>query len=203
MPAPDPARRDRILREAIAILANKGERELTVRAVAAAAGCSTTGVYTYFNGRPGLLDAIVINGFDRLDAATEAAASAAAPGIDSVAARCRAYMVFAAENPTQYELMFSTPIPDFERSTAASERGVASFERFCAAVGDAIASGAIPDGGAGAALVTGTLWATLHGHAAIRIKWPNVEGVDQPWEHDTDAAVAWLLSGIAASAKRA
>jgi AcrR family transcriptional regulator len=201
MPAPDPARRERILREAIAILGDKGERELTVRAVAAAAGCSTTGVYTYFDGRPGLLDAIVISGFDRLDAATDTAASAAEPGIESVAARCRAYLEFAAESPTQYELMFSTPIPDFERSTAASERGIASFENFSAAVGEAIASGAIADGGAGPALITGTLWATLHGHAAIRIKWPSIDGASQPWEHDPDAAVAWILRGIAASSK--
>jgi AcrR family transcriptional regulator len=199
MPAPDPARRDRILREAITILAERGERELTVRAVAAASGCSTTGVYTYFSGRPGLLDAIIISGFDRLDAATDAAAAKASPGIDSIIARCRAYADFAAENPTQYELMFSSPVPDFERSAVAGERGIESFELFCNAVDAAISSGAISDGGAGAPLVTGTLWATLHGHATIRNKWPVTGGLHQPWEHDSETAIAWLLRGLASS----
>lgn len=197
MPAPDPARRDRILREAIRILAERGERELTVRAVATASDCSTSGVYTYFNGRPGLLDAIVFSGFDELDAATEAAANAAAPGLDAIAARCQAYMDFAAANPTQYELMFSSPVPDFQRSAAAAERGIQSFELFSAAVGAAIDSGTIADAGAGAALVTGTLWATLHGHATIRNKWPEQPNVYLPWKHDPRSAVAWLLRGIA------
>jgi AcrR family transcriptional regulator len=203
MPAPDPARRDRILREAITILAERGERELTVRAVAAASGCSTTGVYTYFKGRPGLLDAIIISGFDRLDAATHAAALKAAPGIDSIKARCRAYLDFAAENPTQYELMFSSPVPDFERSEVAAKRGIESFELFCRAVDAAIASGAIADGGTGAPLVTGTLWATLHGHATIRNKWPVTDGVHQPWEHEPATAIAWILRGIGANESKA
>jgi AcrR family transcriptional regulator len=203
MPAPDPARRERILREAIAILAEKGERELTVRAVAVRAECSTTGVYTYFNGRRGLLDAIIVNGFDKLDAQTEAAARDAAPGTPSVAARCRAYTLFAAENPTQYELMFSSPVPDFARSEEAAQRGIKSFERFAAAVAQAIASGDLVDGGAGAQLVTGTLWATLHGHAAIRIKWPARAGEYLPWEHDPDMAIEWLLRGIGADSARA
>lgn len=202
MPAPDLARRDRILREAIDILAHRGERELTVRAVAAASDCSTTGVYTYFNGRRGLLDAILISGFDRLDEATEAAARSAPTGSESVIARCMAYMEFAAANPTQYELMFASPVPDFERSVAASERGIQSFVTFSSAVEGAIAGGAIDDAGLGAPLVTGTLWATLHGHATIRNKWPaNVEE-GLPWEHDPRAAVVWLLRGIAASPER-
>ena len=44
---------------------------LTVRNVAAAAGCSTTGVYTYFGGKDGLVDAIFVDGFEKFDAALD------------------------------------------------------------------------------------------------------------------------------------
>lgn len=196
MPAPDPAQRDRILREALAILARDGERGLVVRAVARAAGCSTTGVYTYFDGRPGLLDAIVVEGFEQLDSAVVAATAGVPPGPAALEACCRAYTQFAAANPTHYELMFATPVPDFERSTAASARGVSSFELFRDVVSEAIDAGTMSSDGASPALIAGTLWATLHGHASVRNVWPPESSPNLPWEHDVDKAVGWLLSGI-------
>lgn len=199
MPAPDLAQRDRILREALTILGRDGERALTVRAVARAAGCSTTGVYTYFNGRPGLLDAILVDGFDRLDAAVSAAAAEVLPGPDAVRACCRAYMGFAASHAVQYELMFATPIPDFERSEHASTRGGESFIHFRDVVAQAIESGGLDDGGTGPALVAGTLWATMHGHAVLGNLWPLSESPDLPWEHDVEKAIAWLLRGASQS----
>lgn len=195
MPAPDLAQRDRILREALRILAEQGEKALTVRAVASAAECSTTGVYTYFKGRPGLLDAILVDGFDQLDAAVLAAAASVPAGPGAVQACCRAYMAFASSRAVQYELMFATPVPDFERSTQAASRGGESFIRFRTVVAQAIATSSLDDGGAGAALVAGTLWATMHGHAVLGNQWHLDESPDLPWEHDVETAITWLMRG--------
>ncbi len=195
MPVSNPAQRDRILREALVILARDGERGLTVRTVAAASGCSTTGLYTYFNGRPGLLDAILVDGFDRLDAAVVAASEGMPPSAAAIAVRCAAYTQFAVSRPVQYELMFAAPVPDFERSAHVSSCAAASFVLFRDAVAAAIDAGDIDRRGVGAALLAGSLWATMHGHAILGNLWPPELHSEMPWEHDVGAVIGWLLGG--------
>ena len=55
--------RSAILEAALEILKAQGHEALTVRKVAERAGCSTIGVYTWFGGKDGLVDAILIDGF--------------------------------------------------------------------------------------------------------------------------------------------
>ena len=81
---------------------------LTVRNVASEAGCSTTGIYTYFGGKNGLVEAIFVEGFESFDAAT-----APFMEVDDLAGGCRAYREWALANPTQYMVMFGRAVPDF------------------------------------------------------------------------------------------
>ncbi|MBJ7290429.1 TetR/AcrR family transcriptional regulator [Williamsia sp.] len=87
------------------VLADKGVRGLTVRAVAAEAGVAPMGVYNHLDGKDGLLAVIVADGFEQLRATT-------ADAVDSDARRRlrdagRRYRRFALDNPTLYRLMFS------------------------------------------------------------------------------------------------
>src|ERR1700719_948158 len=52
-----------------AVLVRDGPGGVTVRAVAAQAGIAPMGVYNRLGGKDGLVDALLINGFDRLPAA--------------------------------------------------------------------------------------------------------------------------------------
>ena len=54
--------RAQILAAALAILGEEDQHALTVRRVAARAGCSTIGVYTWFGSKDGLVDAILAEG---------------------------------------------------------------------------------------------------------------------------------------------
>src|SRR6201987_4474698 len=81
-PATQPARRGRtpsadvereLLAAAEAVLVRDGPGGLTVRAVAAEAGIAPMGVYNRLGGKDGLVDALLIKGFDRLRAAVDAA----------------------------------------------------------------------------------------------------------------------------------
>src|SRR5271163_3609572 len=56
-----------------AVLVRDGPGGLTVRAVAAEAGIAPMGVYNRLGGKDGLVDALLITGFDRLRAACDAA----------------------------------------------------------------------------------------------------------------------------------
>src|ERR1700761_3846826 len=86
-----PARRGRtpsadiereLLTAAEAVLVREGPGGLTVRAVAAEAGIAPMGVYNRLGGKEGLVDALLIRGFDRLRAAVDATGGDPAPGAD-------------------------------------------------------------------------------------------------------------------------
>src|SRR5512146_317989 len=85
MNAATPARRGRtpsadvereLLAAAEAVLVRDGPGGLTVRAVAAEAGIAPMGVYNRLGGKDGLVDALLIKGFDRLRESLEAAMAA-------------------------------------------------------------------------------------------------------------------------------
>src|ERR1700735_3026373 len=78
--APTGARRGRtpaadvereLLAAAEAVLVREGPGGLTVRAVATEAGIAPMGVYNRLGGKDGLVDALLIRGFDRLPGARD------------------------------------------------------------------------------------------------------------------------------------
>src|SRR5579864_1850156 len=113
-----PARRGRtpsadvereLLAAAEAVLARDGPGGLTVRAVAAEAGIAPMGVYNRLGGKDGLVDALLIRGFDRLTAAIEGGAE------QDMRERLRScglrYRAFALANKHFYAIMFEDAVP--------------------------------------------------------------------------------------------
>src|SRR5229473_7413235 len=112
-----PARRGRtpsadvereLLTAAEAVLAREGPGGLTVRAVAAEAGIAPMGVYNRLGGKDGLVDALLIRGFDRLRVSLEEALAASGePAMRGRFIACGlAYRQFALANPHFYAIMF-------------------------------------------------------------------------------------------------
>lgn len=116
--------RARLVDAALSVLRRDGAAGLTVRAITAEAGCSTTGVYTYFGGKRGIVDAIFSQGFDSFD-------EAVGPGLAAgdLIEGGRAYRRWAFDHPTQYMVMFGSAVPDYEPSDAARARSLESFQR--------------------------------------------------------------------------
>ena len=78
-----------LVRAALTVLQRDGAAALTVRNITAEAGCSTTGIYTYFGGKQGLVEAIFVEGFESFDRtvqpqllADDLPAAGAAPTVD-------------------------------------------------------------------------------------------------------------------------
>lgn len=111
-----------LIEAALTVLQRDGAAALTVRNITAEAGCSTTGVYTYFGGKNGLVEEIFRNGFEAFD--TEVG-----PDLEAgdLVATGHAYRRFALSHPTQYMVMFGRAVPDFVPSPAAFERALQSF----------------------------------------------------------------------------
>src|SRR5580704_19459569 len=102
-PAPDlDLRRDQVIDAARTIAEANGWAAVTMRRLADELGVTQPVIYSAFDGRQALIDAVALQGFSELAAALEA--------VDvSPMARMRAYLDFAAAHPRVYEAMFSLP----------------------------------------------------------------------------------------------
>lgn len=145
-----------LLEAALTVLRRDGAAAFTVRAITEEAGCSTTGVYTYFGGKQGIVEAIFVEGFELFDRVLEDHYRSG----DLLAAG-RAYRQWALANPTHYLVMFGRAVPDFEPGETAGARGLRSFQMLC----DAVAANGAADP-VGAAY---RLYATVHGYVMLEL----------------------------------
>ncbi|AZZ80803.1 TetR family transcriptional regulator [Gordonia alkanivorans] len=111
--------RSSLIRAGRTILERDGEAGLTVRAAAAEAKVAPMGVYNHFDGRDGLLDALVTDGYAELGRAVAASDDDPSTRLRSSG---RGYRRFATSSPVVYGLMFSARCtPDLEVAAHAFE----------------------------------------------------------------------------------
>lgn len=147
------------------VLMRAGPGGVTVRAVAAEAGIAPMGVYNRLGGKDGLVDALLIRGFDRLRAAI---ASSDEPDLLDRFRGCgRRYREFAMANRHFYAIMFEGAIPQGSISDEAAEHAAAAFEQLVQLVATVAAAGRIvaPDPREAAQQV----WSTVHGAVALEL----------------------------------
>jgi AcrR family transcriptional regulator len=156
-----------LLAAAEAVLVREGPAGLTVRAVAAEAGIAPMGVYNRLGGKEGLVDALLIRGFDRLRASVEAAGPEQDPWQRLRDCGLR-YRQFALANPHFYAIMFENAIPRGHLSDVVMEHAADAFGALVRSVELAAAAGRIaaPD----ALEVAQQLWNAVHGAVALELK---------------------------------
>ena len=114
-----------LLTAAEQILIEEGPSAITVRKVATCAGIAPMGVYTRFEGKQGLLEALFVRGFEGLQHTIAEAAGADARGrLRDAALRYRRY---AVQNPQHYALMFERMHEVQPSEAAASSPSVSAF----------------------------------------------------------------------------
>ncbi len=147
------------------LLVSGGSEALTMRRVAAAAGCSTTVLYRLFEGKHGIVQGLYREGFDRLRARL------ATVGEDEPLPRLRglalAYRDYARQEPAYYTVMFSRPVPEFEPSPADVQHGRSSLEVLVEAVAAAQRAGQVTS--AEPQHVAEVLWAAAHGAVSLEL----------------------------------
>lgn len=117
-----------ILDNAAAQLAQSGPADLSVRAIARDLGMSSSAVFRYFPSRDDLLTALIVEAYDELGEAVEAADAGVRRRADFKArfrAIAQAVRGWAIEHPHQYALTYGSPVPGYE----APEDTVAPAER--------------------------------------------------------------------------
>ena len=127
-------------------LAEVGAAALSLRAVAREVGMVSSAVYRYFPSRDDLLTRLIIDGYDALGAAAEAADDPSAPARDRWLAVCRAVRGWARERPHEYALLYGSPVPGYrapEDTVPAAARVGIVLGRI---LGEAAHAGLLPDG---------------------------------------------------------
>ena len=120
-----------ILRLAREQMAVDGAASLSLRAIARDLDMVSSAVYRYFPSRDDLLTALIIDSYDRLGAAVEAADASVRRRDDFLArwrATARSIRSWAVEYPAEWALLFGTPVPGY----AAPQDTIPSATRYAA-----------------------------------------------------------------------
>ena len=127
-------------------LAEVGAAALSLRAVARDVGLVSSAVYRYFPSRDDLLTRLIIDGYDALGAAAEAADRPGEAPRERWLAVCRAVRAWALAHPHEYALLYGSPVPGYtapqDTVPAASRVGVLLGR----ILGDAARDGLLPAG---------------------------------------------------------
>ena len=155
----------RILEAASELLSKEGASALSVRKIAAAAGCSTMGLYSRFGGKDGVVDELYAEGFERLVDAMKANQPTDDPLADlRRGATC--YREHAITNATHYMVMFGGAVPGFVPSDASHEIAHDAFGGLVAKVARCTDAGILVGRADDLAEV---LWGSIHGLVMLEL----------------------------------
>ena len=139
-------------------LAAEGAPGLSLRAVTRSLGMASSAIYRYFPSRDELLTALIVDAYDAIGAAAEAADAGCDPG--DYGGRWRAVglavRAWAVANPHEYALVYGSPVPGYRapedtvgpasRVTLVLARLVDDAAREGVLAGSAVGSGPTPLG---------------------------------------------------------
>jgi AcrR family transcriptional regulator len=185
-----------LLEAATKLLDEEGPEALSVRRIAGAAGVAPMGVYNHFESKFGIVDALFIQGFERLSEALDAAGQDQDP-YEALRECGRRYRALALAHPMVYQIMFLRAVPGFEPSARAVEAAGTAFSKLVAAVQRAMASGVIIDGPPFE--TARIIWAGIHGWMALELM-----GIGDPTDQETgfERVCSTMLDGLNPEAAR-
>ena len=136
-----------ILDSARARLSTDGPAALSLRAVARDVEMVSSAVYRYFPSRDALLTALLIESYDELGDAAEAADAGIADRSDTAArwlATFRAVRAWCVAHPGEFGLLYGTPVPGYAAPRDTVDPATRVVRVLIRIVGDAYAAGARP-----------------------------------------------------------
>jgi AcrR family transcriptional regulator len=157
-----------LLEAARAIVERDGAAQLSLRAVARAAGVSAMAPYHHFKDRAALVAGVAAGGFDQLYAQKLAAlADAQGDPAARIVAGSIAYVRFVAEHPELYRLMKSPELADRSAHPELAAAAVRPSASLNAMLSELAAAGRLH--GVTPAQAGQILWALVHGIGTLAV----------------------------------
>lgn len=177
--AHDDALRSRLLVTAAELVDRDGPARVGLRQIAAAAGTSTTAVYSLFGGKAQLLSAIVDSGFASFGGAQR---EAAAEGLRGLGA---AYRVWALAHPALYRLMFGGALAAYAECAPDPAIADDAMEPLRRAIADGQDAGQLRRAPVEEAATV--IWAQVHGLVSLELA--GVGSPDADWDGAYEAGL--------------
>jgi len=152
--------RQRLCDLALKAFAEQGLEGMSLRGLAAAAGCSRTTPYRYFKNKADILAAVRQSEFQRMADETEQVAGSESDPDKRLVALARSYLNFAMERPDAYRVMYSVNQQDEQRYPELVRQIKRTQQPMVTAVQEAIERGSIHGDPIN---IVHVLWAGLHG----------------------------------------
>ena len=152
--------RNRLCDLALEAFAKHGVDGITLRGLAASAGCSRTTPYRYFKNKAGILAALRQREFARMADTLEAAAVAESNSNKRLVALATAYLRFALDYPDAYRVMYEVDQQDSQLYPELLAQIDRSGQPIKTIITQAVQSGVMHGDPLNIAL---TQWAGLHG----------------------------------------
>lgn len=155
--------RTKILNATTELFLEGGASALSVRAISARAGLSTIGIYSHFQGKQGILDALYIEGFNLVRQAMNVGPDGRATK-EHVLKSCLGYLNMGEQNEAHYRLIFGESDPGYqpsEEATAARDKAFSKLVR--------VAGSYLPEDSSALdrRKIALDVWAIVHGYVSI------------------------------------
>ncbi|SHK18058.1 transcriptional regulator, TetR family [Pseudonocardia thermophila] len=127
-------------------LAESGAAGLSLRAVARELGMASSAVYRYFPSRDDLLTALIVDAYDAIGAAAEAADREAGPDLrERWRAVCFAVRGWALAHPHEWALVYGSPVPGYSAPRTTVQPAARLPMVIIGIIRDGLAAGSITD----------------------------------------------------------
>ena len=191
--------KQRILDAASTLFNEGGIGALSVRAIARRAGMSTIGIYSHFEGKQGILDALYVEGFEKVRramrpnrAAGNASLSEQADREAAVLSAVDRYLDNAERFEGHYRLIFGESDDGFVPSEASREVAATAFHELTELIGSVLPQPSTPAQRRDAALEA---WALLHGFVSLKQHTSAEIFADRGWKQRARRAVErWIAA---------
>jgi AcrR family transcriptional regulator len=185
---PDPDLEGKILKAADVLWRRGGEKALTMRAVARAAGTNTPAVYRRFRNREDMIRGLLLRIAARIRQHFEQG--------ETMEEMAEAYVEYALRMPHEYELFYSHSRHMSPKKGKGGARPIRESRPNFAFVEQLLVKriGGTVDDHTETALA---LWALLHGTSMMILTKSIPDGHEEPLREATRTAVRWILEGAA------
>lgn len=185
----------KILKAASTLFLEGGPGALSVRAIAKEAGVSTIGIYSHFEGKQGILDALYIEGFEYVAKAMDVLELGLAPR-DAVLLASKNYLQLAETHEAHYRLIFGENNGTYAPSKAAKGVAIKAFAGLTGLVAKVYPK--LPDDAAKVRVAL-QVWALMHGSVSLK-QHAVGELVDMnDWQSRALEAVTIFIDGVASA----
>jgi AcrR family transcriptional regulator len=127
--------RSQVLAAAWDLAERRGIASLSLRELASDVGMRAPSLYTYFDSKNAIFDAMFAQGYRELDALYADLPLGADDPVATLTTAQKRFLRFCQQSVPRYQLMFTRVVPDWEPSPEAYAVSVQSYERMRAGLG--------------------------------------------------------------------